>query len=73
MLAAMQDVASIPLDGFDALGPAPCAADGHPHAGWARLRPEDPVHRVSRGIDRPFWAIPRHVDLVPIRYRLRAA
>jgi len=64
MLARMQDVAQVPLDELDVVGPGTYAADGYPHAAWARLRREDPVHWVSRGIDRPFWAITKHADLV---------
>ncbi|MBW2314768.1 MAG: cytochrome P450 [Deltaproteobacteria bacterium] len=60
----MQDVASVPLDELDIVGPATYAADGYPHAAWARLRREDPVHWVERGIDRPFWAITKHADLI---------
>lgn len=39
-------------------------ACGDPHALWARLREEDPVHHCDPGDGRePFWVLTRHADV----------
>jgi cytochrome P450 len=60
----MQDVANVSLAELDVVGPATYAAHGYPHAAWARLRCEDPVHWVSHGVVNPFWAVTKHADIV---------
>ncbi len=45
------------------IGPETYEADGYPHEAWARLRREDPVHWVDRGVINPFWAITKHADI----------
>jgi len=52
-----------PLAELDVISPERYGAEGYPHAAWARLRREDPVHRVEQeGFDL-FWAVTRHADL----------
>ncbi|HEX2577778.1 MAG TPA: cytochrome P450 [Aquihabitans sp.] len=40
--------------------------EGVPHEAFARLRKEDPVHRVDLADGRHFWCITRHQDLVTV-------
>ncbi|HXZ86029.1 MAG TPA: cytochrome P450, partial [Myxococcota bacterium] len=40
--------------------------DGYPHAAWARLRREDPVHWTERPDAVPFWAVTKHQDIVAV-------
>lgn len=54
------------VDPLDLVDPARYARDGCPHAAWTRLRAEDPVAWVEPPGHRPFWAITRHADVVPI-------
>jgi cytochrome P450 len=56
-------------DSLDVIHPATYASGGYPHAAWARLRREDPVHRVEQEGFDPFWAITRHADLVAVSKR----
>jgi cholest-4-en-3-one 26-monooxygenase len=54
------------LDELDVIGPDHYARNGYPHAEWARLRRESPVHwfpQVNPGT-RGFWAVTRHADIV---------
>ena len=39
------------------------AAHGYPHAAWAALRRESPVHWCEPPGFRPFWAVTRHEDV----------
>ena len=54
------------VDPLDLVDPARYARDGCPHAAWARLRADDPVAYLEPPGHRPFWAITRHSDVVPI-------
>lgn len=38
-------------------------AHGDPHAIWARLRREDPVHWTQSRLGRNFWSVTRHSDV----------
>jgi len=51
---------------LDFIGSATYERDGYPHAAWARLRREDPVHWTERADAMPFWAITRHADIVAL-------
>ena len=51
---------------LDFISGAAYQSDGYPHAAWARLRREDPVHWTERPDARPFWAITRHADIVAL-------
>jgi cholest-4-en-3-one 26-monooxygenase len=57
------------LDELDIVSNDTFARNGYPHEAWARLRREDPVHWVERGVKVPFWAITRHEDVVAISRR----
>ena len=48
------------LDALELLRPERYVREGYPHAAWARLRREAPVHRFERGAGIPFWAVVRH-------------
>jgi cytochrome P450 len=39
---------------------------GYPHAAWARLRDEDPIHWCEDDIFGAFWAVTRYEDIVAI-------
>ncbi len=54
------------LAGPELLDPRLYALRGYPHAEWARLRREAPVHHVARAVGESFWAITRHEDIVNI-------
>jgi len=54
------------LPGAEILDPRVYATRGYPHAEWARLRRDAPVHRVERSVGEPFWAITTHDDIVSI-------
>ncbi|MBB2910409.1 cytochrome P450 [Streptosporangium becharense] len=42
-------------------------ADGDPHALWARLRADDPVHWFDPGDGRePFWVVTRHAEVTRV-------
>jgi len=65
----LPDIGAAELLGLDAH-----AASGPPHALFARLRRESPVHRCEGGGFEPFWAVTRHADVAavsrqPDRYR----
>ncbi|MEN8159760.1 MAG: cytochrome P450 [Myxococcota bacterium] len=57
------------LESLDVIHPETYGADGYPHTAWARLRREDPVHRVEREGFDPFWAVTRHADVVAVSKR----
>lgn len=54
------------LPGAEILDPRVYATRGYPHAEWARLRREDPVHFVGRSVGESFWAITTHEDIVSV-------
>ncbi len=54
------------LDELDIISNEHYGRNGYPHAAWARLRREAPVHWVERRVDNPFWAITKHADIVEI-------
>jgi len=58
------EIADLPLAELDVVGPSGYAAHGYPHPAWARLRREDPLHWVDRGVVNPFWAVTKHADVV---------
>jgi len=59
----MSAAPSVPLTDVDVISPEVFGAGGYPHAAWARLRREDPLHRVElEGFD-PFWAVTKHADV----------
>ena len=61
--------ASPPLPSVEILDPRRYASDGYPHADWARLRRESPVHWCSRDEGESFWAVTRHADIVHVSQR----
>jgi len=63
------DVESLPLDELDVITAARYGTRGYPHAEWARLRRESPVHRFAPPGYEPFWAITKHADVVSISKR----
>ncbi len=52
------------LDDLRILDPEYYAANGYPHAEWARLRRESPVHYFEHAATEPFWALTKHADIV---------
>jgi cytochrome P450 len=62
-------MATISPDALDVIGAETYAAGGYPHAAWARLRREDPVHRVEQEGFDPFWAVTRHADVIAVSKR----
>jgi len=52
------------LDTLDIISNDTYAHNGYPHAEWARLRREDPIHWNERNIKNPFWAVTKHADIV---------
>jgi cytochrome P450 len=56
-------------DGFDLIDPASYGEHGPPHASWAALRRESPVHRCEPPGYPAFWAITRHADICEISKR----
>jgi len=54
------------IEGIDIIGNDTFAANGYPHAAWALLRRESPVHWWERGVKVPFWAITKHADIIEI-------
>jgi len=53
-----------PLDSLDIIRHDTYRDHGYPHAAWARLRREDPVHWNDRHVVNPFWAVTKHADIV---------
>ncbi|NNL66585.1 MAG: cytochrome P450 [Myxococcales bacterium] len=58
-----------PLPSVEILDPRRYADEGYPHADWARLRRESPVHWCERAEGEPFWALTRHEDIVHVSQR----
>ncbi|MCG8587804.1 MAG: cytochrome P450 [Proteobacteria bacterium] len=56
-------------DGFELVDHATYGREGPPHALWARLRAESPVHPCRPQGYEPFWAITRHADVSDISKR----
>ena len=57
------------LPGAEILDPRRFAKDGYPHADWARLRRESPVHWCGREEGESFWAITKHEDIIYVSRR----
>jgi cytochrome P450 len=53
-------------NGDDLIEPASYGDNGPPHATWAKLRAESPVHRCEPSNYPPFWAITKHADICRI-------
>jgi cholest-4-en-3-one 26-monooxygenase len=62
----MSDTGSSETSDRDLLSPDQYARHGYPHAAWARLRREDPVHWVAEWAGDPYWAITRHREIIEI-------
>jgi cytochrome P450 len=58
------DTSSLSLDSIDIIGSDHYAQNGYPHAEWALLRREAPVHYFDRHESAPFWAVTKHEDIV---------
>ena len=56
-------------EGFELIDHGCYGRHGAPHALWARLRAESPVHRCNPAGYEPFWAITRHADVCEISKR----
>jgi cytochrome P450 len=54
------------LEELDIISDDTYAQNGYPHAAWTRLRREDPVHWVDRGVKVPFWALTKHEDIITV-------
>ena len=54
------------LGDLEIIDPDHYAAHGYPHAAWARLRREAPIHRFESFAPLPFWAVTkqRHITLI---------
>lgn len=65
----MSIAAATVLPGVEILDPKRFAKDGYPHADWALLRRESPVHWCGRDEGEPFWAITKHEDIVHVSRR----
>jgi len=59
-------MAALTLDTIDIVNPDLYVQRGYPHAEWAWLRREAPVHYFERPDVDPFWAITRHADIVAV-------
>jgi cytochrome P450 len=60
------DIDSLPLDQLDVISARRYGEQGYPHAEWARLRRESPVHFMRpEGYD-PFWAVTKHADITEV-------
>jgi cytochrome P450 len=57
-------VRDVPLAELDIISPDGFAANGYPHAAWARLRREAPIHWNTKHVLNPFWAVTKHADIV---------
>ncbi len=58
------DTSHLSLDTVDIVGPDHYARNGYPHAEWALLRREAPVHYFDRHDSAPFWAVTKHEDVI---------
>lgn len=59
--AAASDV---PPTELDIISPDGFRDHGYPHAAWARLRREAPIHWNTRHVLNPFWAVTKHADII---------
>jgi len=64
MTADAAAVEGVPLAELDIISPGGFAARGYPHAAWARLRRESPIHWNTKHVLNPFWAVTKHADIV---------
>ncbi len=53
-------------DGSELIDPHAYARTGYPHALWARLRRESPVHWCEPPVVMPFWAVTRHAQICEV-------
>jgi cytochrome P450 len=56
-------------DGSRLVDPHAYAREGYPHALWARLRRESPVHWCEPPVLMPFWAVTRHAQICEVSKR----
>jgi cholest-4-en-3-one 26-monooxygenase len=63
---AIEFMAALTLDTIDIVNPDLYVQRGYPHAEWALLRREAPIHYYQRPDVDPFWAITRHADIVNV-------
>lgn len=54
------------IDTSQILAPEFYAEHGYPYEIWAKIRQEDPVHRVDDADTPPYWALTRHEDIVAV-------
>ena len=54
------------LDTIDIIAPDRYESDGYPHEAWKLLRREAPIYWWDRGVQNPFWAVTKYVDIVHI-------
>src|SRR5690606_13571170 len=54
---------------LEVIGPDTFARDGYPHAAWARLRREAPIHWFDLPGGVGFWAVTKREDIVRISSR----
>ncbi len=54
------------VDALDLISPKRYGRSGPPHAAWAELRRDDPIHWSEPPGFEPFWAITRHHDIMTI-------
>jgi len=60
------DVSQAPLDQLDVITARHYGERGYPHAEWARLRREDPLHWSTPEGYKPFWAVTKHADIIEV-------
>jgi cholest-4-en-3-one 26-monooxygenase len=51
---------------LDIITPEKYEREGYPHAEWAWLRRNDPVHWYESAYSEPFWAVTKHADIVAV-------
>ena len=56
----------LPLAELDIISNEGFGTRGYPHAAWARLRREAPIHWNTKHVTNPFWAVTKHGDVVSI-------
>lgn len=55
------------LDRLDIISADVYADAGYPHAAWAQLRREAPLHWIDQAnAQPPFWAVTKHADIIEI-------
>jgi cytochrome P450 len=64
--ARLTSAVTVEAEDKDLLLPSFYGTHGYPHSAWARLRREDPVHRVEEWAGDPYWAITRRRDIMQI-------